>query len=131
MSDSEIVSSCYFDLCCFKLSVQVYSTLLRGETSHKTIDESGNIILRLYYTSRVVLFSMCAGNELFFAMLYLLHFTTGPVVAGVGLFHVVAVVCLPVCVTKNLISVVQLIGGMKILADIDVKDRVAARAKTE
>jgi CDP-diacylglycerol--inositol 3-phosphatidyltransferase len=112
--------------------IQVYSTLLRGETSHKKIDQSGNIVLRLYYTSRVVLFSMCAGNELFFAMLYLLHFTTGPIVGGgVGLFTIVAVLCLPVCVTKNLISVVQLVGGMQILADIDVKDRVAGRAKTE
>ena len=27
----------------------------------------------------MVLFIMCAGNELFFCMLYLLHFTSGPI----------------------------------------------------
>jgi len=39
---------------------------------------SGNPIMRIYYTSRTVLFCMCAGNELFYASLYLLHFTAGP-----------------------------------------------------
>ena len=34
--------------------------------------------MRLYYTSRPVLFCMCAGNELFYASLYLLNFTSGP-----------------------------------------------------
>ena len=34
--------------------------------------------MRLYYTSKPVLFTMCAGNELFYASLYLLHFTQGP-----------------------------------------------------
>jgi hypothetical protein len=32
----------------------------------------------MYYTSRPVLFFMCAGNEAFYAALYLLHFTEGP-----------------------------------------------------
>jgi len=109
--------------------IQVYSTLLRGGVSHKT--GNNNVILRLYYTSRVVLFSMCAGNELFFAMLYLMNFTQGPIVGGFGLFYIIAVVCAPVCVTKNLISVVQLVGGMQILADIDVQERIKSREKKE
>eukprot|EP00118_Oscarella_pearsei_P012863 m.97926 g.97926 ORF g.97926 m.97926 type:complete len:89 (+) comp36967_c1_seq7:493-759(+) len=56
----------------------MYSTLLRGESNHKTTVATSNPILRLYYTSRSVLFVMCSGNELFFAMLYLLHFSEGP-----------------------------------------------------
>lgn len=54
-------------------------TLLQGKTSHKFVDMSENPIMRLYYTNRIVLFFMCAGNEAFYASLYLLHFTEGPV----------------------------------------------------
>lgn len=52
---------------------------MQGKTSHKFIDMSGNPIMRLYYTNRIVLFFMCAGNEAFYAGLYLLHFTEGPI----------------------------------------------------
>ena len=55
----------------------VFTTLDQGRTSHKFVDAGGNPIMHLYYTSRPVLFAMCAGNELFYASLYLLHFTTG------------------------------------------------------
>jgi len=53
-------------------------SLLQGKTSHKFVDLSENPIMRIYYTSRPVLFFMCAGNEAFYATLYLLHFTEGP-----------------------------------------------------
>lgn len=111
--------------------IQVYCNLLKGENSHKNVEENGNVLLRLYYTSRVVLFSMCAGNELFFAMLYLLHFTSGPVIFGVGLFKIIAILSFPVCFTKNAISVVQLIGGMENIANIDVSERIKARQDTK
>ena len=52
--------------------------IFQGSTSHKFVDASGNPIMRMYYTSRPVLFCMCAGNELFYAALYLLNFTSGP-----------------------------------------------------
>ena len=55
-----------------------YRSLLQGKTSHKFIDMSENPIMRLYYTNRKVLFFMCAGNEAFYAALYLLFFTEGP-----------------------------------------------------
>lgn len=80
--------------------LHMHSSMMKGSSSHKTIDLSANPILRLYYTSRVcqfpflniklkkklinfrifkpVLFFMCAGNELFFSMLYLLNFFEGP-----------------------------------------------------
>jgi CDP-diacylglycerol--inositol 3-phosphatidyltransferase len=52
---------------------------LQGKTSHKFIDLSENPIMRVYYTSKPILFFMCAGNEAFYAALYLLHFTEGPI----------------------------------------------------
>lgn len=56
----------------------VSRSTVQGKTSHKFIDMSENPIMRLYYTNRAVLFWMCAGNEAFYASLYLLYFTEGP-----------------------------------------------------
>jgi len=102
--------------------VQVYSNLSLGQ-SHKTVKETGNFFLRLYYTSRPVLFTMCAGNELFFAMLYIMHFTTGPAVLGYGIVYWIAVICFPISFVKNSINVIQLVGGFDVLAELDVDER--------
>lgn len=76
--------------------VQMYMSLLHGETSHKVTDLSANPIMRFYYSKvcdvhrtscwrfllhffQPVLFSFCAGNELFFAALYIIYFTAGPI----------------------------------------------------
>ena len=57
--------------------VHLHTSNVLGKTSHKNIGEEENPLLRFYYTSRPFLFFMCAGNELFYSMLYLLHFTYG------------------------------------------------------
>lgn len=62
----------YLNSTCFIRSI------LQGKQSHKFIDMSENPIMNVYYTNRTVLFLMCLGNEAFFASLYLLYFTTGP-----------------------------------------------------
>ena len=76
--------------------------------------------MKLYYTDRKVLFGMCAGelgvrsrvissifdnegNELFYAMLYLCHFTSGPFY----MFTILAVICFPVAVLKSGIALLQ------------------------
>lgn len=56
----------------------LHTSMLQGKTSHKFIDMSGNPVMRLYYTNKNVLFFMCAGNEAFYAALYVMHFYTGP-----------------------------------------------------
>ena len=56
--------------------IQMYSSLIQGESSHKVTDLSANPFMRFYYM-RPVLFTFCAANELFFASLYILHFTPG------------------------------------------------------
>ena len=57
--------------------IHLHTSTLMGKTSHKNIDAEENPLLRFYYTNRQFLFFMCAGNELFYSMLYLLHFTYG------------------------------------------------------
>eukprot|EP00042_Codosiga_hollandica_P033943 m.233343 g.233343 ORF g.233343 m.233343 type:complete len:264 (-) comp54290_c0_seq5:132-923(-) len=54
--------------------IHMYSSLLQGSQSHKTIDLSAHWLLRIYYTDRKVLFGMCAANELFFMAVYMMHF---------------------------------------------------------
>jgi CDP-diacylglycerol--inositol 3-phosphatidyltransferase len=58
--------------------MHMYATLVvsGGNASHKSIDESKNWLLRLYYTNKGVLFALCALNELFFIALYLLCFSS-------------------------------------------------------
>ena len=100
-----------------------YLLNFQGRTSHKFVDAGGNPIMHLYYTSRPVLFAMCAGNELFYASLYLLHFTSGPLY----IFNVVAVLCFPVAMAKLAIAVLQGYLAWVNLAGIDVVERRAAR----
>merc|ERR1711865_569536 len=50
------------------------ATHATGQSSHKAIDLSKNVFLKLYYTSRPVLFSVCAANEWMWMMLYLARF---------------------------------------------------------
>ncbi|TPX59818.1 CDP-diacylglycerol---inositol 3-phosphatidyltransferase [Powellomyces hirtus] len=53
--------------------LQMYSSLILGAGSHKNVDpKKTSWLLRQYYTNNVVLFLVCAGNELFFIALYLL-----------------------------------------------------------
>uniref|UniRef100_A0AC11EF00 CDP-diacylglycerol--inositol 3-phosphatidyltransferase n=1 Tax=Ovis aries TaxID=9940 RepID=A0AC11EF00_SHEEP len=61
--------------------LHLHSSVVRGSESHKMIDLSGNPVLRIYYTSRPALFTLCAGNELFYCLLYLFNFSEGPSVS--------------------------------------------------
>ena len=81
----------------------------QGSTSHKFVDASGHPIMKLYYTSKPVLFGMCAGNEIFYASLYLLHFTEGPFY----FFYFTAVACFPIAIGKLAIALLQVRYDMK------------------
>lgn len=103
--------------------IYLHTTLLQGKTSHKFIDMSENPIMRLYYTNRTVLFFMCAGNEAFYAGLYLLHFTEGPILAGVGLYRLIVYLSAPIAFVKAAISVLHGYVSCINLSIIDVKER--------
>jgi len=105
--------------------IHLHTSLLQGSTSHKFVDASGNPIMRLYYTSRPVLFCMCAGNELFYAALYLLNFTSGPFY----MFNIMAMVCFPIAIAKSAIALLQGYLACVNLGAVDVMEREAARRK--
>ncbi|XP_067940077.1 CDP-diacylglycerol--inositol 3-phosphatidyltransferase-like [Watersipora subatra] len=103
--------------------LHLHSTILSGRTSHKAIDLDENPILHFYYTNRKFLFFMCAGNEMFYTGLYLLFFTPGPTVAGIGLFKLLTVLAAPVAVVKSLISFIHLIAAALNIASLDAAQR--------
>lgn len=85
--------------------------------------------MRLYYTSKPVLFTMCAVNESFYASLYLLYFTEGPLILGFSLWRLVAWLTAPLAIIKSLISVLHAIVASKNLSIIDVNERKANALK--
>jgi len=105
------------DISCHWL--HLHTSLLEGKGSHKFVDPTGNWFMKMYYTDRRVLFAMCAGNELFYASLYLLHFTWGPLY----LFAPLAVLTFPVAVAKSAIAVLQGTLAAQNLVAVDTKER--------
>ncbi|KAF6035335.1 hypothetical protein EB796_006350 [Bugula neritina] len=47
--------------------LHLHSSILTGKQSHKTLDKDANALMKFYYSNRIFLFSMAAGNELFFS----------------------------------------------------------------
>lgn len=113
--------------------LHLHSSMMKGSDSHKKIDLSANPILRHYYHNKVILFTMCAANELFFCMLYLVYFTPGPILPlgplSVGLFTLVLYISAPLSLLKMAISGIQLVAAAENMAAIDRHDRTQAAAK--
>jgi CDP-diacylglycerol--inositol 3-phosphatidyltransferase len=104
-------------------------------------------LLRLYYTSKPILFTMCAGNELFYITMYLINFYDSCKLDN--LLHVkrnqkrnrgiitftfffilvfwklLAFVCFPIAVAKWLMAILQGVTAAKNLALIDLSERQA------
>lgn len=105
--------------------LHLHSSTMKGSGSHKTIDLSGNPVLRLYYTSKPVLFVMCAGNELFFCLLYVLHHLENP---ADWLFLLLGISAI-ICVLKSAISVLHLVVASQNMAAMDAAQRSMASKK--
>ncbi|WWD16357.1 hypothetical protein CI109_100783 [Kwoniella shandongensis] len=134
--------------------IHMYSSLVTGSSSHKTVTSDVSRILWYYYNDSRTLFIFCFANELFFVTLYLNHFWDTPITTtsylpsllidlaiqypkSVGLFvhllrnltwpQVVGAICLPICAAKQVINVVQFWKASKILVGVDLAERQAAR----
>lgn len=99
--------------------LHLHSSTIKGSASHKTIDLSGNPILRVYYTSKPFLFVMCSGNELFFCLLYLLYHIEEPA----GWLYGLLFVCALISLAKSAISVVHLVTASQNMAALDTAER--------
>ncbi|XP_057284351.1 CDP-diacylglycerol--inositol 3-phosphatidyltransferase [Pezoporus wallicus] len=105
--------------------LHMHCTTLEGGRSHKAVGGTTHPVLRLYYSSKALLFLLCAGNEGFYGCLYLLHFGEGPAVlpGGPGLFRAGLWVTAPLALLKGALNLVQLGGAARRLAAIDRAER--------
>ncbi|KAG1461247.1 hypothetical protein G6F46_003551 [Rhizopus delemar] len=99
--------------------MHMYSSMVSGSSSHKKISEEQSWYLRIYYTNNIVLFIMCAGNELFFVLLYILNFSGALNVYWWAALSITG----SVCFGKQFINLVQIVNASKTLATIDQEDR--------
>jgi len=66
--------------------IHMYSSMVAGSKSHKTVSKKQSRILHSYYTNSNTLFLFCAGNELFFVCLYLAHWYDQPLLKGTSYY---------------------------------------------
>ncbi|KAI8980948.1 CDP-alcohol phosphatidyltransferase-domain-containing protein [Pilobolus umbonatus] len=99
--------------------MHMYSSMISGSSSHKKIDKKQSWFLQIYYTNNIVLFLMCGGNELFFVLLYVLHFS-----GTLNMYWYIALAITgTVCFAKQFINIIQIVNASKTLASIDKEDR--------
>ncbi|KAF1329818.1 Phosphatidylinositol synthase, partial [Globisporangium splendens] len=89
---------------------------------HKTVAAERNWLLRVYYGNYPFFGYCCVGTEVFYILLYVLHFNPTALIplADVPLAHLCYYVCFPACVLKNLINVAQLSSAAHSVAVDDV-----------
>jgi len=115
--------------------MHMYSSLVIGSKSHKLVTSDVSRILWLYYNDSRILFFMCAGNEVFFVALYLMKwiktpmeiFSSYPLLSHLTWPYLLAILSGPVCITKNIINLVQLWKASKILVGLDLMERQQQR----
>jgi len=122
----------------------INSSLLRG-VGHKVVNLKQHWLIRLYYTSRLVLGFLCFGNEGFFVALYVQHFTNaalipcGPLapvcvqVFGTPVLGWVTAVAFffffPIMAVKQFINCVQLYQASVDIVEIDENDILLLKQK--
>lgn len=98
--------------------MQMVATLSSGLTSHKTMRKDTNWMLYLYYTNKIVLFTVCMFNELFFILLYVAAKTELAGWAWNGVWAGIAAVC----AFKQVCNVIQLLDASMVLVHLDMKE---------
>jgi len=128
----------------------IISSLSRGVKSHKDVTEKQSWLLRMYYTSRLVLGFLCFGNEGFFIGLYCLKFWKGILInlgplgssplgqlleadihGNIGLFSALTFLFFfPIMFVKQFINLVQLKQAFVDMVELDGEERKARRKLT-
>ncbi|DAZ96227.1 TPA: hypothetical protein N0F65_012589 [Lagenidium giganteum] len=98
---------------------------------HKAVSSERNFLLRLYYGNYPFFGFCCVGTELFYILLYVLHFNPAVAIPAINLpvAKLCYYVCLPACVLKNIINVAQLTGASHAIAVDDAANANNAKGK--
>jgi len=107
----------------------MYSSLSSGSTSHKILKEDAPKILKLYYSNRIVLFTVCFFNEAFYVFLYLSSAYYGTIFTF-KFWAILSWIVLPVFVFKQCLNVIQMIGACLNLLEADEKKIKESQEKT-
>jgi len=134
--------------------IHMYSSLVTGSKSHKSVTKKQSRILWSYYNNNHTLFFFCMCNELFFVALYLIKWYPTPL--GINIEHylpkdlwyktpaalddflqnrltwpfILAAATFPVCLGKQIINCVQFWKAAKSLTDLDREEKyIALQAK--
>ncbi|ETI50920.1 hypothetical protein, variant [Phytophthora nicotianae CJ01A1] len=89
---------------------------------HKVVAAERNFLLRFYYGCYPFFGFCCVGTELFYILLYVLHFDPTLLIPfiNVPVMQLCYYVCLPACVCKNITNVAQLCSAAYSVAAEDV-----------
>ncbi|KAH3671586.1 hypothetical protein OGAPHI_000289 [Ogataea philodendri] len=109
--------------------LHMYATITSGSKSHKSMKKDTNILLKLYYENRIVLFFVCAFNELFYMALYLDHYNfAGLPLIGLSFPRLLIYVSTPIWFFKQITNVIQMLEACNTLAVQDAKTYNAKNA---
>ncbi|KAJ1438497.1 phosphatidylinositol synthase [Ochromonadaceae sp. CCMP2298] len=75
-----------------------------------------NALLRWYYSIYPLFGYCCVGTEFYYIALYIYHFSPEPIV-----YQIMVYGCLPACILKQIVNVIQLTSAADALAEMDVK----------
>jgi CDP-diacylglycerol--inositol 3-phosphatidyltransferase len=99
----------------------MYSSLVAGSKSHKQVAKDCNILLRLYYTSRPMLFTVCACQELVYMMLFVVRIPDAPRVTSAA--WIILYCSLPLFIFKQVVNCIQLKDAANVLVALDTKEK--------
>eukprot|EP01132_Coremiostelium_polycephalum_P000178 gene178-237_t len=98
----------------------LYSALSWGRQSHKVVGAHQYRLLKAYYGSRSLLFTLCAGSEMFLLWLYWRHF------AVISVSHSILYTCVTYLLgafflIKQVMNLAQLMQAIKDLVALDME----------
>eukprot|EP01032_Pedospumella_encystans_P021763 gene21763-24679_t len=76
-----------------------------------------NALLRWYYSIYPLFGYCCVGTEFYYILLYVHHFFPHPYV-----YQAMVYVCLPACVLKQIVNVIQMASAAEAMAEVDAKE---------
>lgn len=86
-----------------------FAASIQGKKSHKSSSSETNKLMRLYYENKLVLTSVCALEQLFFASLLISNFENNYFI------HLVTALSWPGLVFKNYINILQICKACKVI----------------
>eukprot|EP01038_Epipyxis_sp_PR26KG_P008226 gene8226-11132_t len=78
--------------------------------------EHRNPILKWYYSIYPLFGYCCVGTEVFYILLYIIHFQPNNLLEKICFYF-----CLPACILKQLVNVIQLLSAADAIAETDTK----------